>query len=99
MPRARLQKWSRVRGVPFCLYQSRFSQFSEIYSMNKSLPIHAILIYFDSVTTLDDFKIFSFIVMDPEQASTDEVESNAPTSAEGKAPLDVNVSESPALVR
>ncbi|MFQ6660462.1 hypothetical protein Gotur_028979 [Gossypium turneri] len=32
--------------------------------MNKSLPIHAIL-YFDSVTTPDDFKMFSFIVMDP----------------------------------
>ncbi|MFQ6667593.1 hypothetical protein Gotur_033556 [Gossypium turneri] len=34
--------------------------------MNKSLAIHAILIYFDSVTTPDDFEIFSFIVMDPE---------------------------------
>ncbi|MFQ6621965.1 hypothetical protein Gotur_002780 [Gossypium turneri] len=66
MPRARLQKWSRVRGVTFCLYQSRFSRFSEICSMDKSLPIHAILIYFDSVTTPDDLKMFSFIVMDPE---------------------------------
>ncbi|XP_052489793.1 uncharacterized protein LOC128042483 [Gossypium raimondii] len=34
--------------------------------------------------------------MDPERASTDEVESNAPASAEGTAPLDVNVSERPA---
>ncbi|XP_052478451.1 uncharacterized protein LOC105775484 [Gossypium raimondii] len=37
--------------------------------------------------------------MDPERASTDEVESNAPASAEGMAPLDVNVSERPASVR
>ncbi|MFQ6653805.1 hypothetical protein Gotur_025028, partial [Gossypium turneri] len=99
MPRAGLQKWSRVMGVTFCWYQSRFSRFSKICSMNKSLPIHAILIYFDSVTTPDDFKMFSFIVMDPERASTDDVESNVPASAEGTAPLDVNVSERPASVR
>ncbi|MFQ6651537.1 hypothetical protein Gotur_023823, partial [Gossypium turneri] len=67
--------------------------------MNKSLPIHAILIYFDSVTTPDDFKMFSFIVMDPERAGTDEVESNAPAPTEGTAPPDVNVSERPASVR
>ncbi|MFQ6648156.1 hypothetical protein Gotur_021671 [Gossypium turneri] len=67
--------------------------------MNKSLPIHAILIYFDSVMILDDFKMFSFIVMDPERAGTDEVESNVPVPAEGTAPLDVNVSERPASVR
>ncbi|MFQ6651753.1 hypothetical protein Gotur_023955 [Gossypium turneri] len=28
--------------------------------MNKSLAIHAILIYFDSVTTPDNFKMFFF---------------------------------------
>ena len=67
--------------------------------MNKILPIHAILIYFDSVTTPDDFKMFSLIVMDPERASVDEVESNAPASTEGMVPLDVNVSERPASVR
>ncbi|MFQ6655100.1 hypothetical protein Gotur_025801 [Gossypium turneri] len=66
--------------------------------MNKSLAIHAILIYFDSVTTLDDFEMFSFIVMDPERASTDEVESNAPAPAEGTVPPDVNVSERPISV-
>ncbi|MFQ6667489.1 hypothetical protein Gotur_033493, partial [Gossypium turneri] len=66
--------------------------------MNKSLAIHAILIYFDSVTTPDDFKMFSFIVMDPERASTDEVESNAPAPVEGTVPPDVNVSERPISV-
>ncbi|MFQ6633648.1 hypothetical protein Gotur_011687, partial [Gossypium turneri] len=99
MRHARLQKWSRVRGVTFCWYQSRFSRFSKIRSMNKSLPIHAILIYFDSVMTRDDFKMFSFIVMDPERAGTDEVECNAPAPAKGMAPPDVNVSERPASVR
>ncbi|MFQ6660582.1 hypothetical protein Gotur_029053 [Gossypium turneri] len=99
MPRARLQQWIWVRGVTFCWYQSRFSQFSKICSMNKSLPIHAIIIYFDSVTTSDDFKMFFFIVMDPERASIDEVESNAPAPAEGTVPPDVNVSERPASVR
>ncbi|MFQ6663277.1 hypothetical protein Gotur_030868, partial [Gossypium turneri] len=63
--------------------------------MNKSLAIHAILIYFDSVMTPDDFEMFSFIVMDPERAGTDEVESNAPAPTEGTVPLDVNVSERP----
>ncbi|MFQ6651792.1 hypothetical protein Gotur_023980, partial [Gossypium turneri] len=67
--------------------------------MNKSLPIHAILIYFDSVTSPDDFKMFSFIVMDPERAGTDEVESNAPAPPEGTAPPDVNVCERSASVR
>ncbi|MFQ6656680.1 hypothetical protein Gotur_026684, partial [Gossypium turneri] len=66
--------------------------------MNKSLPIHAILIYFDSVTTPDDFKMFSLIVMDPERAGIDEVESNAPAPAKGTVPPDVNVSERPILV-
>ncbi|MFQ6636527.1 hypothetical protein Gotur_012858, partial [Gossypium turneri] len=33
-------------------------------------------------------KCFSFIVMDPERASSDDVESNAPTPAEGTVPLD-----------
>lgn len=56
-------------------------------------------LYFDSVTTPDDFKMFSFIVMDPERASTDEVESNAPIPAEGTVPSDVNVSERPASDR
>nr|XP_012466411.1 unnamed protein product [Gossypium raimondii] len=37
--------------------------------------------------------------MDPERAGTDEVESNASASAEGTAPLDVNVSERSASVR
>ncbi|MFQ6634646.1 hypothetical protein Gotur_011697 [Gossypium turneri] len=99
MPRAQLWKRSQVRGVKFCWYQSRFSWFSEIRSMNKSLPIHAILIYFDSVTTPGEFKMFSFIVMDLERASTDEVESNAPAPAERTVPPDVNVSERPASVR
>ncbi|MFQ6654801.1 hypothetical protein Gotur_025629 [Gossypium turneri] len=98
MPRARLRQRSRVRDVTFCWYQSRFSRFSEILHMNKSLPIHAILIYSDSVTTPDDFKMFSFIVMDPERVGTDEVESNAPAPSEGAAPPDVNVSERPASV-
>ncbi|MFQ6640713.1 hypothetical protein Gotur_016861 [Gossypium turneri] len=66
--------------------------------MNKSLAIHAILIYFDSVTTPDDFEMFSFIVMDPERAGTGEVESNMPASAEGTMPADVNVSERPVTV-
>ncbi|MFQ6636735.1 hypothetical protein Gotur_013906, partial [Gossypium turneri] len=66
--------------------------------MNKCLAIHAILIYFDSVTTPDDFEMFSFIVMDPERAGRDEVESNAPAPAEGTVPPDVNASERPILV-
>ncbi|MFQ6640565.1 hypothetical protein Gotur_014367 [Gossypium turneri] len=40
-------------------------------------------LYFDSVTTPNDLKMFSFIVMDPKRAGTDEVESNAPTPVEG----------------
>ncbi|MFQ6655725.1 hypothetical protein Gotur_026152, partial [Gossypium turneri] len=55
-------------------------------------------LYFDSVTTPDDFKIFSFIVMDPERVGTDEVESNAPALTEGTVPPDVNVSERPISV-
>ncbi|MFQ6626088.1 hypothetical protein Gotur_006158 [Gossypium turneri] len=55
-------------------------------------------LYFDSVTTPNDFKMFSFIVMDPERVDTDEVESNAPTPAEGTVPPDVNVSERPISV-
>ncbi|MFQ6655869.1 hypothetical protein Gotur_026230 [Gossypium turneri] len=55
-------------------------------------------LYFDSVTTPDDFKMFSFIVMDPERVSTDEVESNTPALVEGTVPLDVNVSERPISV-
>ncbi|MFQ6645690.1 hypothetical protein Gotur_019762 [Gossypium turneri] len=98
MPRARLRQWSRVRAVTICWCQSRFSQFLEIRSMNKSLPIHAILIYFDSVTTLDDFKMFSFIVMHPERAGIDEVESNASAPTEGTVLPDVNISERPASV-
>ncbi|MFQ6662637.1 hypothetical protein Gotur_030423, partial [Gossypium turneri] len=47
-------------------------------------------LYFDSVTTPDDFKMFSFIVMDPERAGTDDVESNAPAPAEGTEPQDVS---------
>ena len=66
--------------------------------MNNILPIHAILIYFDSVTTPDDFKMFSFIVMDPERAGTDEVESNVSAPAEGTVRPDVNVSERPVTV-
>ncbi|MFQ6664746.1 hypothetical protein Gotur_031742, partial [Gossypium turneri] len=66
--------------------------------MNKSLAIHAILIYFDSVMTPDDFEMFSFIVMDPERDGTDEVESNAPSPAEKTVPPDVNVSERPISV-
>ncbi|MFQ6661067.1 hypothetical protein Gotur_029354 [Gossypium turneri] len=66
--------------------------------MNKSLAIHAILIYFDSVTTPDNFEMFSFIVMDPERASTDEVESNVPALVEVTVPPDVNVSERPVTV-
>ncbi|MFQ6668753.1 hypothetical protein Gotur_034287 [Gossypium turneri] len=42
--------------------------------------------------------MFSFIVMDPERASTDEVESNAPAPAEGMVPPDVNFSERPISV-
>ncbi|MFQ6657743.1 hypothetical protein Gotur_027292 [Gossypium turneri] len=67
--------------------------------MNKSLPIHAVLIYFDSVMTPNEFEMFSFIVMDPERAGTDEVENNAPAPVEGTVPPDVNVSERPASVR
>ncbi|MFQ6651965.1 hypothetical protein Gotur_024067, partial [Gossypium turneri] len=63
--------------------------------MNNSLAIHAILTYFDSVTTPDDFEMFSFIVMYLERASTDEVESNVSAPAEGTVPPDVNVSERP----
>ncbi|MFQ6629019.1 hypothetical protein Gotur_007593 [Gossypium turneri] len=66
--------------------------------MNKNLAIHAILIYFDSVMTADDFEMFSFIVMDLERAGTDEVESNVPTPKEGTVPPDVNVSERPVAV-
>ncbi|MFQ6652467.1 hypothetical protein Gotur_024314, partial [Gossypium turneri] len=55
-------------------------------------------LYFDSVTTPDDFKMFSFIVMDPERVGTDEVEGNAPTPTEGTVPPDVSVSERPILV-
>ncbi|MFQ6655628.1 hypothetical protein Gotur_026102 [Gossypium turneri] len=60
--------------------------------MNKSLVIHAILIYFDSVTTTNDFEMFSFIVMDPERAGTDEVEINALAPVEGTVAPDLNVS-------
>ncbi|MFQ6652315.1 hypothetical protein Gotur_024245 [Gossypium turneri] len=42
--------------------------------------------------------MFSFIVMDPERAGTDEVESNVPAPAEGTVPPDVNVSERPVTV-
>ncbi|MFQ6636764.1 hypothetical protein Gotur_014104, partial [Gossypium turneri] len=55
-------------------------------------------LYFDSVTTLDDFKMFSFIVMDLERVGTNEVESNAPAPTEGTVPPDVNVSERPISV-
>ncbi|MFQ6656405.1 hypothetical protein Gotur_026524 [Gossypium turneri] len=47
-------------------------------------------LYFGSVTTPDDFKMFFFIVMDPERAVTDDVESNTPTPAEGTMPQDVS---------
>ena len=40
----------------------------------------------DSVTTPDDFKMFSFIVMDPKQAGEDNVQSNVPAPAEGTVP-------------
>ncbi|MFQ6621969.1 hypothetical protein Gotur_002859 [Gossypium turneri] len=66
--------------------------------MDKSLAIHAILIYFDSMTTPDDFEMFSFIVMDPDRVGTDEVESNVSTPVEGTVPPDVNVSERPVTV-
>ncbi|MFQ6658954.1 hypothetical protein Gotur_028023 [Gossypium turneri] len=66
--------------------------------MNKSLAIHVILIYFDSVTTPDDFEVFSFIVMDPERAGIDEVESNVPAPTEGTVPPYINVSERPVTV-
>ncbi|MFQ6667431.1 hypothetical protein Gotur_033463, partial [Gossypium turneri] len=55
-------------------------------------------LYFDSVMTPDDFKMFSFIVMDPERVGTNEVESNATAPAEGTVPADVNVSERPISV-
>ncbi|MFQ6664655.1 hypothetical protein Gotur_031696 [Gossypium turneri] len=45
-------------------------------------------LYFDSVTTPDDFKMFSFIVMDPKRAGADDVESSAPAPAEGMVPPD-----------
>ncbi|MFQ6655397.1 hypothetical protein Gotur_025972 [Gossypium turneri] len=45
-------------------------------------------LYFDSVTTLDEFKMVSFIVLDPERAGADDVESNAPAPAEGTVPPD-----------
>ncbi|MFQ6626233.1 hypothetical protein Gotur_006266, partial [Gossypium turneri] len=45
-------------------------------------------LYFDSVTTPDDFKMFYFIVMDLERAGADGVESNAPAHAEGMVPPD-----------
>ncbi|MFQ6665292.1 hypothetical protein Gotur_032066 [Gossypium turneri] len=53
-------------------------------------------LYFDSATILDNFKMFSFIVMDPERAGTDDVESNAPAPTEGTVPQDV--SERPVTV-
>ncbi|MFQ6659697.1 hypothetical protein Gotur_028491 [Gossypium turneri] len=53
-------------------------------------------LYFDSVTTPDDFKMFSFIVMDPERAGRDDVESNTAVPAEGTVPPDS--SERPVLV-
>ncbi|MFQ6651757.1 hypothetical protein Gotur_023959 [Gossypium turneri] len=40
-------------------------------------------LYFVSVTTPDDFKMFSFIVMDPERVGTDEVEIMRPLSQKG----------------
>ncbi|MFQ6663392.1 hypothetical protein Gotur_030941 [Gossypium turneri] len=55
-------------------------------------------LYFDSVTTPEDFKMFSFIVMDPERVGTNEVVSNMPAPAEGTVPPDVNVSERPISV-
>ncbi|MFQ6637189.1 hypothetical protein Gotur_013123, partial [Gossypium turneri] len=45
-------------------------------------------LYFDSVTTPDDFKMFSFIVMDPQRAGVDDVESNALAPTEGTMPPD-----------
>ncbi|MFQ6649899.1 hypothetical protein Gotur_022270, partial [Gossypium turneri] len=45
-------------------------------------------LYFDSVTTPDDFKMFSFIVMNPGRAGADDVESNAPAPAKGTVPPD-----------
>ncbi|MFQ6665628.1 hypothetical protein Gotur_032304 [Gossypium turneri] len=54
-------------------------------------------LYFDSVTTPDDFKMFSFIVMDPERVGVDDVESNVPAPVEGTVPPDS--SETPVLVR
>ncbi|MFQ6671519.1 hypothetical protein Gotur_036041, partial [Gossypium turneri] len=55
-------------------------------------------LYFDSVMTPDDFKMFSFIVMDYERVGTHEVESNASAPAEGTVLPDVNVSERPISV-
>ncbi|MFQ6637190.1 hypothetical protein Gotur_012822, partial [Gossypium turneri] len=45
-------------------------------------------LYFDSVTTPDDFKMFSFIVMDPERVGADDVESNAFAPTEWTVPPD-----------
>ncbi|MFQ6628943.1 hypothetical protein Gotur_007446, partial [Gossypium turneri] len=45
-------------------------------------------LYFDSVTTPDNFKMFYFIVMDPERAGVDDVKSNTPTPTEGMVPPD-----------
>ncbi|MFQ6663685.1 hypothetical protein Gotur_031109, partial [Gossypium turneri] len=42
--------------------------------------------------------MFPFIVIDPERAGTDEVESNAPAPAEGTVSPYINVSERPASV-
>ncbi|MFQ6661416.1 hypothetical protein Gotur_029590, partial [Gossypium turneri] len=54
------------KGCYILLVSEQVYSVLEIFSMNKSLAIHVILIYFDSVTTPDNFEIFSFIVMDPE---------------------------------
>ncbi|MFQ6669004.1 hypothetical protein Gotur_034428, partial [Gossypium turneri] len=54
--------------------------------------------YFDSVTTPNDFEMFYFIVMDPKRAGTDELKSNAPVPTEETVPPDVNVSERPISV-
>ncbi|MFQ6624291.1 hypothetical protein Gotur_004397 [Gossypium turneri] len=42
--------------------------------------------------------MFSFIVIDPERAGTDEVESIVPAPTEGMMPPDVNGSERPVTV-
>ncbi|MFQ6660205.1 hypothetical protein Gotur_028808 [Gossypium turneri] len=53
-------------------------------------------LYFDSVTTPEDFKMFPFIVTDPERASADDVESN--TSAPTERTVAPDSSERPLLV-